>query len=336
MKANALLYLGITLLILAFFGCEEKPLIQPDQRDRAEGRPQSPSSTAKSDEGASLSPESQDATIAEVNAQLEALGANYRLSMVEWVTPDDAEQAGQTIFANNRAKQLPHHFVPGDPRRGGRTFITYLVDQSDGNATGGLVNAQTEGAIDNAMATWSNADCSTIPIVKVADTGVDPDIRDFLTPPAGAWGTFGVPFSADIVHAGWLPRGFFDRLAPGGGGFILGVTFTFIFVSGGLPTDIDGNGMADVAFREIYYNNNFTWGIDVSTRPYDVETVALHESGHGLSQGHFGMIFRTNSNLLLHFAPFAVMNAAISRQAQQLEGTDNAGHCSIWGSWPNN
>jgi hypothetical protein len=37
----------------------------------------------------------------------------------------------------------------------------------------------------------------------------------------------------------------------------------------------------------------------------------------------------------VHFAPFAVMNAAISRQAQELEGTDNGGHCSIWGHWPN-
>ena len=67
----------------------------------------------------------------------------------------------------------------------------------------------------------------------------------------------------------------------------------------------------------------------------DVETVALHESGHGQSQAHFGKIFQTEANGLLHFAPFAVMNAAISRQEHSLTGTDLAGHCSLWGSWPN-
>jgi len=277
-----------------------------------------------------------------MNAELEARGLDVRASMAEWVTdptePGD-DEFGQTIFANNRAKQLGHHWVPGDPRRGGRTNITYLVDKSDGVAKaplgGTLSNAQTEGAIDRAMDTWHDVQCSNIPIVKVPDSGIDPDIRDFLAPPLGSFGGFGTPFLADIVHAGWLPGGFFNTLAPGGATRILGVTFTFIFVSGGVPTDIDGNGKLDVAFREIYYNNNFEWGINVSTRPFDVETVALHEAGHGLSQGHFGKIFRTESNGVLHFSPFAVMNAAISRQAQDLEGTDNGGHCSIWAQWPN-
>jgi hypothetical protein len=99
--------------------------------------------------------------------------------------------------------------------------------------------------------------------------------------------------------------------------------------------DLDGDGKLDATFREIFYNDTFEWGIDVGTDPFDVETVALHEAGHGLSQGHFGKIFVTDANDKLHFAPFAVMNAAISRQAQELEGTDNGGHCSIWAHWPN-
>jgi hypothetical protein len=65
-----------------------------------------------------------------------------------------------------------------------------------------------------------------------------------------------------------------------------------------------------------------------------VETVALHESGHGLSQAHFGKIFLTNAIGLVHFAPFAVMNPVITRQADELTGSDLAGHCSLWGSWP--
>ena len=52
----------------------------------------------------------------------------------------------------------------------------------------------------------------------------------------------------------------------------------------------------------LYWNDRST---------YDIETVALHEAGHGLSQGHFGKAFRTVKNGKLHFSPRAVMNAAI-------------------------
>jgi hypothetical protein len=64
--------------------------------------------------------------------------------------------------------------------------------------------------------------------------------------------------------------------------------------------------------------------------------VALHESGHGLSQGHFGKAFGTDANGKIHFSPLAVMNAAYSGVQQDLKGSDNAGHCSVWASWPNN
>jgi hypothetical protein len=92
--------------------------------------------------------------------------------------------------------------------------------------------------------------------------------------------TGGPFFLADITHAGWLPA---DVLPAN----VIGVTFTFIFVdpATGAPTDIDNNGKLDVAFRETYYNDRFVWRINGGI---DVQTVALHESGHGLSQDHFG------------------------------------------------
>ena len=34
-------------------------------------------------------------------------------------------------------------------------------------------------------------------------------------------------------------------------------------------------------------------------------------------------------------APEAVMNAAYTGPQRELLGTDNGGHCSIWGNWPN-
>lgn len=272
------------------------------------------------------------------NVILAARGSNYRVDHVEWVTRDDAQEAGQIVFASDRGnKQLDFQFVPNDPRRGEETEISYLVDQSDGATSTGtpLTNAATEAAIDREMHTWeSTTTCSNFPIVKVTDSGADPDLIDGIVFEDAS--QVGTPF-ADITHAGWYPAAFFDALAPQGSTFILGATFTFYFTDANDdPTDINNDHKGDAAFRETYYNDAFEWGIDTdNSSAIDVETVALHESGHGLSQGHFGKIFGTFANLRLHFAPLAVMNAAISYQQHTLTGSDMAGHCSIWGSWPN-
>lgn len=253
------------------------------------------------------------------NAALANGAAGYRVEYAELLSSDDA---GVTVFFNNRGnKQLAAHFIPGDPLRGGGTNITYTIDQTEG-AADSLTQAQTNAAIGRAMTTWDNVTCSTIPIDAVGNPGTDLGVIEFLN------GLGGSPvWYADITHAGWLPGGI---LAPS----TIAVTFTFIWIDGfGNPTDLDGNGLADVAFREILYNDAFTWQINANI---DVETVALHEAGHGLSQGHFGKAFVTASNGQLHFAPRAVMNAGYSGVQQTIDQTDNAGHCSIWGSWPNN
>jgi len=272
------------------------------------------------------------------NATFAARHLKYRVDHVEWVTRDNADEAGQIVFAKDRGnKQLDFHFVPNDPRRGEGTEITYLVDQSDGATHTGtpLNNAATEAAIDREMHTWeTTTTCSKFPIIKVRDSGADPDLIDGIV--FGDPSLIGTPF-ADITHAGWYPAEFFDAVAPGGSTSILAATFTFFFTDDGVnPTDINHDGKGDAAFRETYYNDAFEWGINTdNSSAIDVETVALHESGHGLSQAHFGKIFATLSNSRLHFAPQAVMNAAISIQKHSLLGSDKGGHCSIWGNWPN-
>jgi hypothetical protein len=253
------------------------------------------------------------------NAALAGGAAGYRVEYAELLSSDDA---GVTVFFNNRGnKQLAAHFIPGDPLRGGGTNITYTIDQTEG-AVDGLTQAQTNAAIGRAMTTWDNVTCSTLPIDAVGNPGTDIGVIEFLN------GLGGSPvWYADLTHAGWLPGGI---LAPN----TIAVTFTFVWTDAfGNATDLDGNGKADVAFREILYNDAFTWQINANI---DVETVALHEAGHGLSQGHFGKAFVTSSNGKLHFAPLAVMNAGYSGVQQTIDQTDNAGHCSIWGSWPNN
>lgn len=278
------------------------------------------------------------ADFSHINGVLAAQGVNYRLAVIEYVTPANTAIPGGIIVAKDVGnKQLSFHWVPGDPRRGGTNSISYIVDLADG-MTSTLTSDKTEAAIDRAMGTWNSQICSPgLSIVTQPSSPVDIGVAQNLL------GFGGLPFVfADLTHAGWLPGGFFDLLVPGGGSFILGVTLTFPFVDAdGNLTDINGDRKLDTAFREIYYNLNFLWSIDTATflgPDNDVETVALHEAGHGLSQAHFGLIFLDASGKLtlthLHFAPFAVMNAVISRLAQTLEGTDIAGHCSIWSTWP--
>ncbi len=268
----------------------------------------------------------------EVNAQLEASDQHFRVELAEWLAAPGSEIIGRTVyFSHVGNKQLGTHFVPGDPRRGGYSDIKYIQDLTEAATASGLTNAQTTAAINSAMATWNSVTCSEIPITDLGGFPLDLGVVQSMPGFGGNPSLF-----TDIMHAGWLPRGFFDLLyPPDGGDFVLGVTFTFIWVTGvnSEPTDIDNNRKRDVAFREIYYNDAFYWAIDADP---DVETVALHEAGHGLSQAHFGKLFSTDANGVYHFAPQALMNAGYTGVQQSLLGSDEGGHCSIWASWPNN
>ncbi len=301
MKQPRTLYFGLTLFLLAALVLSVRPSAQTENQTRA--------------------------AMNAMNVQLQQSGKNVRVAVVDYLTTSDA--VGQTVYADNRTKQLGSDWVPGDPNRGGFYDISWLSDQVEGNPSA-ISLSDTQDAIDRAMATWDGVQCSVIPLTKLGDSGFDWGYVQYLL------GFGGVPgWYADFTQAGWLPREFFDAIAPpDGGDYILGATFTFIWIddSTGEPTDIDNNGKTDVAFREVYYNDAFSWGIN---QTYDIETVVLHEAGHGLSQGHFGKIFRTTQNGQLHFAPRAVMNAAYSGIQQELTGTDTGGHCSIWASWPN-
>jgi hypothetical protein len=268
----------------------------------------------------------------QVNLALAAQGADIRAGMAEYITDPSAEEAGSEVIAKDVGnRQLGADFVPHDPRRewsgpadGSDDDITFAIDRT-GDAVppgGGLTAAQTTGAIQRAMATWDGATCSTLPIFENPDFGLDIGIVAFQN------GLGGGPFVfADVQHAGWRDINF----AAG----ILGVTFTFIFIDeNGDPTDIDGNGRIDVAFREIYYDPSFVWAIDQGPPFVDVESIAVHEAGHGLSQAHFGKVSIKNDGSL-KASPKAVMNALYFEVTQSLRGTDSGGHCSNWSAWPN-
>jgi hypothetical protein len=275
--------------------------------------------------------------LAGMNERLHALGMNVAIDRAELIVRGTRNgEYATTIVANDRTHLLSAQFVENDPRRGGIGDITYLIDQSDGGALGflnpttvvALPNSTTERELDASVAAWTTLKCNGPGFIKVADTGADPDLVDgiLLDNPS----LIGTPF-ADVTHAGWLPGSFFNLVRPGGSQFILGVTFTFIFVEddGVTPTDLDRNGLVDAAFREIYYNRGFAWGVHGSNLNVDIQTVATHEFGHGLGLAHFGKLFITNKGFL-QFAPRALMNAAYVQEDREILGTDNASYCHIW------
>ncbi len=246
--------------------------------------------------------------------------------MMEYIGTGEDGEAGATVFFNNRGnKRLGGDFVPF-LALDGTANISYSVD--DDRPSEDVSSAASNAAIDRAMNTWDRVRCSDLGMFEIAD-------------PAGVTGGFIADlfgfegdrsYTADVHHAGWMPADFFDLLAPGGSNFILGVTFTIVFTdNNGNLIDLDNNRRYDVAWREIYYNDAFSWSVDSH---YHIETIALHEAGHGLSQGHFGKAFATESNGKLHFSPRAVMNAAYSGIQTRIARSDKAGHCSDWASWP--
>lgn len=260
------------------------------------------------------------------------------LAMAEYITSTESGQIGNTIYFNNRGnKKLSFDFVPF-LSEDGTPDISYYVDNS--RPSKDLDVNVTNAAIDRAMNTWDELTCSDLGIYEyvpeeIVSTGYITkllfDLGYTTTDFGGSYDYFG-----DVVHSGWLPAEFFDIPiifgSEGGSDSVIGVTFTINYTDEfGIPIDLDNNGKSDVAWREIYYNDNFTWN-DGST--FDVESIALHEAGHGLSQAHFGKLFQTDSNEKFHFSPRAVMNAGyVGGAYTDIQRTDEAGHCSNWASW---
>jgi len=264
---------------------------------------------------------------------------NVELASAEILVAADSDgwQGATTLIANNRTHTLSSAFVPSDLRRHEGSDITYLVDQSEGAALSrtstGVVfvlpNSVTEAEIDASMLRWQDQPrCNAPTVVKIADSGADPDLIDGIVFNNPA--LIGTPF-ADVTHAGWLAGAFFNAIAPNGAARILGVTFTFIFVNAdGTPTDIDRDRRADAAFREIYYNRSFGWTANGAfAGDVDIQSVATHEAGHAYGLGHFGKVFIDN-NGVIKFAPRAVMNAVYISAFRDLAGTDNGSFCQLW------
>ena len=330
MRKNFLL---ISLLLVAFvmFSCTQKEPVAPEVTQNEEI-----ASLAK--EGnktlGEMTNEELLAWMQEVNENLGAQGLSFALEQIEFYTQGPGRPGGAPGDSRIvRIHQQPFRWVAGDANRLAQgDDITYIADDLNNSGPSSLGSFPTP-EVKAGMTTWG-ADKALKKVNLVDRTGIaafhtagvditifDGDIGDLSFCPGSDVGGDGNPFAADIVHAGWYPAVCFGPTT-----LAFSVTFIFgtfvgpVFV----PSDVNGDQYLDTALKEVYYNDAFSWLTGAASLPdVDVETVALHESGHSLGIGHFGP------------PPAAVMNPMYAGPRQSLFKADHSGMATIWNRWPN-
>jgi len=253
------------------------------------------------------------------------------LAYAEYITaPGSDEAGGITVFQRDSGNgQLSSDFVYGDPRRasfnGGSAGVNYSVNDANTSVDGNLSNQGWW--MRESVDTWTEVQCSNTGIVEIPHNGTVGVVEFFFNN-----GSIPSTWGSDLTQVGFRSAAQFPYFAANPN--VLGVAFTLTWVDGaGNATDIDNNGKTDVAFREIYYNDEYDWSDNGGTI-YDFPTVAIHEVGHGLSAAHFGMIAVKDGALFAK--PRAIMNAVYGGPLRDLTGRDKGSHCANWAQWPNN
>ena len=278
-----------------------------------------------------------DPAIADIQADLEwpEPGEDMAVASVELLHDMQAahDAPATLILANDRLREWPAgQWVPNDPRRGGRSGVTWgyvgfnpigvgKYDPAVPNLVRAATPAELTARIVEGMSAWESRQCSSAPITRLFPGGP------------------GVP---DIFQVGWVPRTVVPLFQNAG---VLGLARTFIFVNPvtRIPTDIDGNGLPDLARVELYYNAHRIWSDNGPLGTIDMYSVIAHESGHAFGLNHFGKVFVLRKDVTynqngqpvidvknIKYAPKALMNAVYISGRSELAGIDNSIFCQIW------
>lgn len=231
---------------------------------------------------------------------------------------------------------LPSRWVPGDVDRnwngdGDLNDIDWVSFTPFALANGTFA---TEPIYREMYAKWENeGHCNTVSIDEMTydfSMGNPSLILDFGLPSTGQ------PI-ADISVVGFLPAQIFEAVL--GSENVLGVAFSFVFVDENGDPVKTTRGKEDKAFTEVWFNDGFTWADGAGPGVIDLESVILHEFGHTLNLGHFGILqlFEdTNAGTFdLVYRPVNTMNALYIGEARNFLGPNDKGNfCEAWGSWP--
>lgn len=247
----------------------------------------------------------------------------------------------------------PYLYVEGDPRRHAEdpTTIYYRIDLSEPPPD--ISVADTEAAIESAVDTFNAVTCGrNLQLVRLPSA---PGEDLGAAQRALGWGGQGDDFEADITFAGWVPQGFFDDIGFGPAN-ALAVPVAFdvdgqslvwgldVFDPSREFSDVDANGKIDLYATEIYFNADSNYVLDDpelanTLFSIDVESIVLHELGHGLGMDHFGrseVILDEDGNfvdLVVNRNSVPLMNTSNYFQTRELSGSDVASFCGIYANW---
>jgi len=230
---------------------------------------------------------------------------------------------------------LSSRWVPNDNRRdwngdGNLNDIDYqyVAPLAAANGFDGPIDAIP--VYDAMLAKWENEGyCNTVSIDAEnfdLSTGLNPSqILDFGLTPADP--------QADVHVIGFLPADIFETLL--GSENVLGVAFAFVFVDENGDPIKTTRGKDDKAYTEVWFNGGFPWSNTLNG--VNIQSVVLHEFGHTLNLGHFGILqsFTTDGETELVYQPVNTMNAIYIGEYRNFLGQNDKGNfCEAWGSWP--